>query len=74
MLRVDGRLVVLEFHPSRGPGRFLRLFHRAHGGKHMATPHGFLDPAEMSRLLKRANFLQAGVVEVGPGYIFTATA
>lgn len=73
VLRRNGRLVVFEFHPSRGPGWFLRFLHRSHGGKHGAVLHGFLDPPELSRLLKRADFLQANVVDVGKGYIFTAT-
>jgi hypothetical protein len=31
-----------------------------------------LDPAELSRTLKRANFLPADTIDVGAGYIFTA--
>lgn len=69
----NGRLVVFEFHPSSGPGRFLRFLHRAHGGKHAAVHHGFLDPSELGRLLKRAGFRQGDVIDVGNGYLFTAT-
>jgi ubiquinone/menaquinone biosynthesis C-methylase UbiE len=78
VLRPGGRLVVFEFSKSHGPGRFLKFLpmhrtrHAPEGHGVRGGRHGMLDPAELSRTLKRANFLPADTIDVGAGYIFTA--
>ncbi len=64
VLRADGHLIIFEFVTTRGPGRFL---------KWLPLHHGLVDAPELERVVRRAGFQQAGAIDVGRGYLMTAT-
>jgi ubiquinone/menaquinone biosynthesis C-methylase UbiE len=64
VLRADGHLIIFEFVTTRGPGRFL---------KWLPVHHGLVDAPELERVVRRAGFRQAGAIDVGRGYLMTAT-